>query len=383
MQQYNYPTIIYYGAGSVNALADKLQENEYKKILIVTDKTLVNLGISNELIIELEKGDLPFAVFDGTQPNPTDEHVQEGLAVYREQKCDSIIALGGGSPIDTAKVIKIMVSHPPPLSQYEDGKGGDRLIINPMPPLYAIPTTAGTGSEVGRSAVIIMKDTGEKTIFFHPELMPSIAVLEPKFSRVLPPQITAATGIDAFSHNLEAYLASGFHPMADGIALEGIKLIISNLPVVYKNGNNLDARGKMLMAASMGATAFQKGLGMIHSLAHPLSAKYNMHHGLANALLLPFAVAFLEKSDLNNDQKRRLEIVLQLFIDAGFAEHSLSEACKNFFISLGIEFKLSKHSVPESDLEVLSEQAFRDPCHATNMIPVTKGDLLFLYKSAF
>ncbi|MHC4714575.1 MAG: iron-containing alcohol dehydrogenase, partial [Planctomycetota bacterium] len=376
MQQFNFPTVIYYGEGALSALAAKIAENKHKKVLVVTDRTLVEIGVAKEVTDELDAAGVAHEIFDGVQPNPTDEDVAKGREAYSAAGCDSIVALGGGSPMDAAKVIKIAVSHPGPLAQYDDAKGGDKLIVNSMPPLYAIATTAGTGSEVGRSALLVMTETRAKTVFFHPRLIPDIAVLEPKLTAGLPADITAATGVDAFVHSLEAYLATGFHPMADGIALEGMKLVIDNLPVAYRGGSDLEARARMLIASAMGATAFQKGLGMIHSLGHPLSARKKMHHGLACALMTPASLEFIEKSGLGEDDRKRLETVRKLFSDAGVERDTLTAACKSFMESLGIEFGLANHGVAESDLDQLAEDAFRDPCHPTNMVPVTKEDLL-------
>ena len=393
MQQYNYPTIILFGEGSLKALADRIR-GHVRHVLIVTDATLVKAGLAAKVTEALQAGGtggkaaggeavLRVTVFDGTHPNPIEEDVEKGLQAYQQGGCDALIALGGGSPMDTAKVIRLMAAHPGPLAQYDDAKGGDKLIRNPMPPLYAIPTTSGTGSEVGRSGVIILRETGKKTIFFHPKLMPDIAVLEPALTAGLPPHITAATGIDAFTHCLEAYLAPGFHPMADGVALEGIRLILKSLPAAYADGSDLEARGAMQMAAAMGATAFQKGLGMIHSLAHPLSARYNTHHGLANALLLPDALAFLEGRPLDAAARARLKTVQDLFAEAGLAKATLSESCRAFFSSLGVPFGLRHHKVPQADLETLSQDAFEDTCHASNIIPVKREDMLAVYLAAF
>jgi 4-hydroxybutyrate dehydrogenase len=309
--------------------------------------------------------------------------VEKGAAIFETNNCDSIVALGGGSPMDAAKVIKVAATHPAPLAQYDDALGGDRLIVNPMPPLYAIATTSGTGSEVGRSGVIVMRKTQKKTIFFAPALMPDIAVLVPRLTSGLPAHITVATGIDAFTHSLEAWLAPGFHPLADGLALEGMRLCIDNLETCYSDGQNLEARGRMQLAATMGATAFQKGLGMIHSLAHPLSAQHSTHHGLANALLLPASIEFIENSDLNDEQSARLETVIALFHQAGLAKDSLSATCRSWFTTLGIKFGLNNHNIPEDNLQYLSEQAFEDPCHSCNIIPVTKEDLLGVYRKAY
>jgi alcohol dehydrogenase class IV len=382
MYQYNYPTTILLGQGALKSFCERLKEKNHKRILIVSDRTLTRLGIVDQITGLLSSIKLSFAIYDDTRPNPIEEDVEKGVEAYKSNGCDSLIAIGGGSPMDVAKVIKIMASNPSPLSQYDDALGGDRLITHPMPPLYAIPTTAGTGSEVGRSGVIIMRGTGRKTIFFHPDLMPRIAVLEPALTAELPPHITAATGIDAFSHCLEAYFASGFHPIADGIALQGIELILTWLPAAYEDGKNLEAREKMQIAAAMGAAAFQKGLGMVHSLAHPLSSMYDIHHGLANALMFPAAMEFLENADLSEEQRRRISKVRALFAEVGLIHIALSECLKEFIPALGIEPGLCKYKVPESDIEKLSAEAFHDGCHASNMIPVTKDDLLKVYRAA-
>jgi 4-hydroxybutyrate dehydrogenase len=382
MRQYNYPTIILFGEGALAELGKRLR-GRTGKALIVTDATLAKAGLAGRVAAALREEGVESAIFDGTHPNPVEEDVEKGLEAYRAGGCDALIALGGGSPMDTAKVIRFMATHPGPLAQYDDAKGGDKLIVNPMPPLYAIPTTAGTGSEVGRSGVIILKATGKKTIFFHPRLMPDIAVLEPSLTAGLPPHITAATGIDAFTHCLEAYFVDSFHPMADGIALEGIRLILKALPAAYADGGDLEARGAMQMAAAMGATAFQKGLGMIHSLAHPLSARYNTHHGLANALLLPESLAFLESRPLTPAARAKLGRVLGLFAEAGLAKPSLPESVRSFIGSLGVTFGLREHKVPQGDLGPLSQDAFEDSCHASNLVPVKREDLLSVYQAAW
>jgi 4-hydroxybutyrate dehydrogenase len=251
-----------------------------------------------------------------------------------------------------------------------------------MPALYAIPTTAGTGSEVGRSGVIILRDTGRKTIIFHPELLPSIAVLEPELTAGMPPFLTAATGMDAFVHCLEAYFVNMFHPMADGIALQGMELILTWLPVACKNGANLEAREKMLIASSMGAVAFQKGLGMIHSMAHPLSSLYGLHHGLANALVLPDSILHLEQARLSPEQMAKIQKVRSIFAECGLGRPSLSESCRTFCEQVGIPMGLSKNKVPEDGLAKLSAEALKDGCHGSNMIPVVEGDFLKVLKAS-
>jgi alcohol dehydrogenase class IV len=382
MQRYNFPTIIYCGRGSLQAFVETLKGKSHRRTLIVTDRTLEKIGLLKQLTSRLNTGGIPYALFADTQPNPTEEDVEKGTAAYLENTCDSLIALGGGSPMDVAKVIKIMAVHPGPLSRYDEATGGDRLITQPMPPLYAIPTTAGTGSEVGRSAVIIMRETGRKTIYFHPSLMPNMAILEPELTAGLPPHITAATGIDAFTHSLEAYFAPGLHPMADGIALQGMELVLDWLPVACRESENLEARERMLLAATMGATAFQKGLGMIHSLAHPLSSRCGTHHGLANALLLPSGIAFLERANLNEEQKNRIARVRSMFAERGMDKGSLSESCRDFIQDLGMRLGLSAHGIREEGLGQLSDEAFGDPCHHSTMIPVGRDDLLEVYRAA-
>ena len=382
MVQYNYPTTILLGQGSLAEFGKRLKSKNHKKILIVADKTLEQMGIVKKLTDVLSSQGITYDLFTDIHPNPIEEDVEKGVIAYREGNCDSIIGLGGGSPIDVAKVIKVMVTNPPPMERYDDAKGGDAFIKGPMPALYAIPTTSGTGSEVGRSGVIILRDTGRKTIIFHPELLPSIAVLEPELTAGMPPFLTAATGMDALVHCLEAYFVNMFHPMADGIALQGLELVLKWLPEACKNGTNLDAREKMQIASSMGATAFQKGLGMVHSMAHPLSSLHGLHHGLANALVLPGSILHLEQAHLTTEQMAKIQKVRGIFTECGLARGSLSESCRAFCDMVGIPMGLAKNKVPADGLVKLSEEAFKDSCHLSNMIPVTRDDFLKVLKAA-
>ena len=252
--------------------------------------------------------------------------------------------------------------------------------------MYAIPTTAGTGSEVGRSSVITLPDTGRKTIFFHPDLMPDIAVLDPKLTIGLPPHITAATGMDAFTHCMEAYLVDSFHPMADAIALEGIKMIIENLPKVIENPKDLDARGQMLLSASIGATAFQKGLGMIHSMAHPLSAENNIHHGLANALLIKFCLEFTLNKAMETENQRllnKLETIGDIISCNTLDNISyIHDILSTFINNIGISLGLSKHGIIAENIPNLARLAYEDSCHATHPFPVTMEDFTAVYTRA-
>lgn len=383
MKQFNFPTVLLYGEGALSEGCKRIKNFKYRKPLLVTDKTLVQIGLVDTVVQQLKNFGVETVIFDETHPNPIEEDCIRGAKVYLDNSCDSVIAVGGGSPMDAAKGIMVLATHEGPLAKYDDAKGGDQYIINPLPPLVAIATTAGTGSEVGRSGVIIIKETNAKTIIFHPTMMPKLAILEPTLTTGLPPHITAATGIDAFTHCLEAYFASGFHPMADGIAIEGMKLVLDNLATAVKDGSNLEARSKMLLAASMGATAFQKGLGMIHSLAHPLSSECGLHHGLANALMLPMSVAYLEQKELSQDGRARIDAVHKLFQDRGLSKGTLAESCYAYFESLGIKFGLRHYNVKEEQLKTIAHKAMLDVCHQSNMLPMNEAGFLEVLQAGY
>ena len=386
MNQYNFPTVLFYGADALKDLAPAIQKRGLKSLLLVTDPGLVQIGLADSVKSTLTSSGLNIEIFDNVHPNPIEEDVTTGVEMYKSGGFDGIIALGGGSAMDVAKTIRFMAVHEPPLAQYDDALGGDAKIVNPMPPLFAIPTTAGTGSEVGRSSVITLKETGRKTIFFHPGLMPDIAVLDPKLTVGLPPHITAATGMDAFTHCAEAYLVDSFHPMADALAVEGMKMIVANLPKVLDEPGNLDARGKMLLAASMGATAFQKGLGMIHSMAHPLSAEFNIHHGLANALLIKFGMEFTIAKTLETSNQalmEKLNLIGNIILNSTTEDVALlPENLNNFIHSSGISGGLEQHGILPNHISKLAQLAFEDSCHATHPFPVSIEDFHAVYTRA-
>ena len=386
MNQYNFPTVLFYGADALKDLAPAIQKRGLKSLLLVTDPGLVQIGLPDSVKSSLTSSGLNIEIFDNVHPNPIEEDVTTGVEMYKSGGFDGIIALGGGSAMDVAKTIRFMAVHEPPLAQYDDALGGDAKIVNPMPPLFAIPTTAGTGSEVGRSSVITLKETGRKTIFFHPGLMPDIAVLDPKLTIGLPPHITAATGMDAFTHCAEAYLVDSFHPMADALAVEGMKMIVANLPKVLDEPGNLDARGKMLLAASMGATAFQKGLGMIHSMAHPLSAEFNIHHGLANALLIKFGMEFTIAKTLETSNQalmEKLNLIGNIILNSTTEDiELLPENLNNFIHNLGISGGLEQHGILPNHIPKLAQLAFEDSCHATHPFPVSIEDFHAVYTRA-
>ena len=382
VHQFNYPTTILYGAGALAELANRLSTSG-DTFLLVTDSGLVSAGLADRVLAALRSKTVGVELFSGVHANPVEADVRAGVALYRSCKASAIIALGGGSPMDAAKAIAVAATHDGPISKFDDTKGGDRHITNALPTIYAIATTAGTGSEVGRCAVIIAEDTKAKTVVFHPDLLPRIAVLDPELTTGLPKWVTAATGLDAFAHCVETYFAKGFHPMADAIALGGMELVIKHLPLVYDNGDNIESRGHMLIASTMGATAFQKGLGMIHSLAHPLSTRYQIHHGLANALLMPLVFAWqlsAKRDCFTPDLLARYERVAQLFTDSAGAD-DLPGAIANLCARVGIEHALTELGLAEEDIPLLAAEAFNDPCHALNPIPMTADDLAAAYRA--
>ncbi len=384
--QFNFPTVLFYGANSIHDLPPTVKMKNINRFLLVTDPGLVSIGMAEKILHIFKDSGLKMEIFDGVHSNPIEEDVTSGVNMFHSGEFEALVALGGGSAMDVAKTIRFMAVHEPPLSQYDDAIGGEKKIINPMPSMFAIPTTAGTGSEVGRSSVITLPKTGKKTIFFHPDLMPDIAVLDPTLTVGLPPHITAATGMDAFTHCLEAYLVDSFHPMADAIAIQGMKMIIENLPKVIEDPTDLDARGQMLLSASIGATAFQKGLGMIHSMAHPLSVEHSIHHGLANALLIKFGLEFtIDKAikTANKELLNKLEIIGNIIScntldDIIYIPDILNKFISNIKITLG----LSKHGIQGENIQNLGRLALEDTCHSTHPFPLTIEDFIAVYTRA-
>ncbi|MGZ5957933.1 MAG: iron-containing alcohol dehydrogenase, partial [Myxococcaceae bacterium] len=289
---FSWPTRVVLGPGALRRLPEEVRRLGLHRPLVVTDAGVVKAGLVDRVISILGEAGLVHVLFDRVTPDPTERDVFAGLEAYRTGGCDGIIALGGGSPLDAAKLVQLLTSHAPPLSQYDDATGGDRFVVHPLPPLIAIPTTAGTGSEVSRSGVAFLQDTRRKTVIFAPALLPRVAICDPELTYGLPPRATAATGLDAFTHCLEAYLSNGFHPLADAVAIDGIRRVARSLPVVMQEPTHLHARLDMMIAAMEGAMAFQKGLGNAHALAHALTPIAGLHHGLANAVVLPSVMAF-------------------------------------------------------------------------------------------
>ena len=290
---WNYPTAVKFGIGRIKELADHCRALGMHNPLLVTDAGLASLPMTQTVLADLQSAGLGAALFADIRPNPVGANVEAGLAAYRRGGHDGVVAFGGGSGLDIGKLIAFMSGQTRPIWDFEDiGDWWTRADPAGIAPIIAVPTTAGTGSEVGRAAVVTDESNHTKKIIFHPKIMPSIVICDPALSVGMPPKITAGTGMDALSHCLEAYCAPGFHPLADGVAVEGMRLIATALPRVMQDPNDLDARAEMMAAAAMGATAFQKGLGGMHALAHPIGALFDSHHGMTNATLMPYVLAF-------------------------------------------------------------------------------------------
>ena len=290
---WNYPTAVKFGVGRIKELADHCRALGMHKPMLVTDAGLASLPMTQTVLADLQSAGLGAALFADIRPNPVGANVEAGLAAYRRGGHDGVVAFGGGSGLDIGKLIAFMSGQTRPIWDFEDiGDWWTRADPAGIAPIIAVPTTAGTGSEVGRAAVVTDESNHTKKIIFHPKIMPSIVICDPALSVGMPPKITAGTGMDALSHCLEAYCAPGFHPLADGVAVEGMRLIATALPRVMQDPSDLDARAEMMAAAAMGATAFQKGLGGMHALAHPIGALFDSHHGMTNATLMPYVLAF-------------------------------------------------------------------------------------------
>jgi len=373
---WNYPTTVWVGENRIKDLTQACIVLKINKPLLVTDKDLVNLAMIKNVTSEIKKNFNELNIFSNFSGNPVGENVEEGVDEFKKNNCDGVIAIGGGSALDVGKAIAFMSGQTRPIWDFEDiGDYWKRADEKNIAPIIAVPTTAGTGSETGRASAIINKISGVKKIIFHPKFLPSIVILDPVLTVDLSPRLTAATGMDALAHNLEAFCAPGFHPMADGIAIEGMKLIKKSLLKVFKNGKDLKARADLLAAASMGSTAFQKGLGAIHSLSHPINSQFNVHHGLSNAIFMPYVLTF-NKSII---ESRIVSICDYLNLDKNF--DSFLNWILDLRKELNIPHKLS--DVVESskiDLDKLSKMALEDPSTTSNPKKMTVDDMKILYE---
>ncbi len=373
---WNYPTNMWFGLNRIKDIQKACDDLNIKNPLIVTDPGILQTDIINKINNSLNQ---KANIFSDVKSNPTGQNVEEGIKQFNQNNHDGVIAVGGGSGMDTGKGIAFMSKQNRPLWDFEDiGDWWTRANRDVIFPIIAVPTTAGTGSETGRASVFTNEETKEKKIIFHPKMLPSIVILDPDLTIPLPPSLTAFTGMDALAHCLEAYSSNNFHPLSQGIALEGMKIIKDNLILVYNDGKNLKARANMLATSSMGSIAFQKGLGAIHSLSHPIGAIYNTHHGLTNAVFMPYVLL------------RNKEVIESKIIDLS-RYLNLPQPSFNTFLDWILELRQSL-SIPhtlkdliddESNFEKMSLMAFNDPSTASNPIELNDKDFLKLYQQSF
>jgi alcohol dehydrogenase class IV len=367
---------VWIGENRIDDLSLACKELNILNPLFVTDKDLVSLPMTVEIITNLKNSFSKLDIFSDFTGNPTGKNITEGVKIYNNNSCDGVIAFGGGSALDVGKAIAFMCGQTRPIWDFEDiGDYWKRAEESKISSIIAIPTTAGTGSETGRASAIINEETGVKKIIFHPKFMPAIVILDPILTLDLPPRITAATGMDALAHNLEAFCAPGFHPMADGIALEGMRLVKNSLIEAVKNGKNINARLEMLTAASMGSTAFQKGLGAIHSLSHPVNAQFNVHHGLSNAIFMPYVLTF-NRTEIS---EKIVSACDYLGLEKSFDKFLqwILDLRKEFNIPHTLSEIVEKEKI---DLDKLSKMACDDPSTYSNPKKLTVADMKTLYQ---
>jgi alcohol dehydrogenase class IV len=374
---WSYPTAIRFGPGRIKELAEACKSAGINRPLLVTDAGLAKLPIAERAMSLLKEAGLPASMFADVQPNPVDANVETGVAVFRDGKHDGVVAFGGGSGLDTGKVIAFMAGQTRPLWDFEDiGDWWTRADADKIAPVVAVPTTAGTGSEVGRAGVITQEATHTKKVIFHPKMMPKVVICDPELTVGMPPYITAGTGMDALAHCLEAYCAQSYHPMAEGLAVEGMRLVFENLPKAVVDGNDLEARAHMMSAAAMGGASFQKGLGAIHALSHPVGALYHTHHGMTNGVFMPYVLVF---------NRPAIEAKIErlggfLGIDGGF--DGFLKAVLDLRKQIGVPHDLGGLKVDGSKAETIAEMAVVDPTAGGNPIPITKESARRLFDAA-
>jgi len=373
---WSYPTTIKFGAGRIKELGDACAATGMKNPLLVTDKGLANLPITQETLDIMEAAGLGRAMFSEVDPNPNEKNLEAGVAVYNAGNHDGVIAFGGGSGLDLGKMVAFMAGQTRPLWDYEDiGDWWTRADADAIAPIIAVPTTAGTGSEIGRASVITNSETHVKKIIFHPKVLPSVVICDPELTVGMPNFITAGTGMDAFAHCLEAYSSPHYHPMSQGIAVEGLRLVKEYLPRAYADGSDIEARAHMMSAAAMGATAFQKGLGAVHAISHPIGAVYNTHHGTTNAVVIPPVLDF-NRSYIEG----RIEVLNgYLGLSGGF------DGFKNYVLelndSLGIPKNLGEMGVGTDRIDELAAMAMEDPSVGGNPVAMTLENTTELLKA--
>lgn len=372
---WSYPTAIKFGAGRIRELAEACAQVGIKRPLLVTDRGLATLPVTVSTLDVMEEAGLGRAIFSEVDPNPNEVNLEAGVKVFKEGQHDGVIAFGGGSGLDLGKMVAFMAGQTRPLWDFEDiGDWWTRANPETIAPIIAVPTTAGTGSEVGRASVITNAQTAEKKIIFHPKVLPSVVICDPELTVGMPPAITAGTGLDAFAHCVEAFSSPHYHPMSQGIALEGMRLVIENLPRAYKVGTDIEARAHMMSAAAMGATAFQKGLGAIHALSHPIGAMHHTHHGTTNAICMP-AVLQLNREVIAG---RFDKAAGYLGVEGGF--EGFCEFVDRFNDSLGIPKRVSDLGASGYDMDRLIKGALADPSCGGNPVPLTQGNVKRLFE---
>jgi len=374
---WNYPTAVRFGAGRIAELPDALKVAGIKKPLLVTDAGLAALPVTQKVLADLKAGGIEVGLFSDVKPNPISANVEAGIKVLREGGYDGVIAFGGGSGLDTAKVIAFMAGQTRPMWDFEDiGDWWTRADPKGIFPIVAVPTTAGTGSEVGRAGVITDETTHTKKVIFHPLMMPKVVIADPELTVGMPKFITVGTGMDALAHCLEAYCAPGYHPLADGIAVEGIRLVFENLPKVVANPNDIEARGHMMSAAAMGATAFQKGLGAIHALSHPVGALYDTHHGMTNAVFMPYVLA-ANKSAIEGKIAR-----LAAYIGLAPSFEAFLHAVIGLRLRLDVPHTLKDFGVDGAQRDKIGDMAIVDPTAGGNPVELTRERALDIFDRA-
>jgi alcohol dehydrogenase class IV len=372
---WSYPTAMRFGAGRITEIADACRASGISKPLLVTDKGLASMDITTKTLDLLDAAGLGRGLFSEVDPNPTDLNAAEGVKVYQDGGYDGVVAFGGGSGLDLAKVIAFMAGQTRPLWDFEDiGDWWTRANADAIAPIVAVPTTAGTGSEVGRASIITKVDTAEKKIIFHPKMLPSVVICDPELTVGMPKFLTAGTGLDAFAHCVEAYSSPHYHPMSQGIALEGMRLVVDYLPRAYADGTDLEARGHMMSAAAMGATAFQKGLGAIHALSHPIGAVHHTHHGTTNAVCMPAVLQFNKSAIADRFDKA----AGYLGISGGF--DGFCAFVDEFNASMNIPKTLTELGVKDPNIEELTAAALRDPSTGGNPIEMTVENTRALFE---
>ena len=374
---WSFPTAVRFGVGRISELAEACRAAGISRPLLVTDSGLAKMEITAQAMAVLSTAGLPAGMFSDVQPNPVGTNLDDGVAAFRNGGHDGVVAFGGGSGLDLGKLIAFMSGQTRPVWDFEDvGDYWTRADADTIAPIIAVPTTAGTGSEVGRAGVLTHEESHTKKVIFHPKMMPATVICDPELTVGMPPAVTAGTGMDALAHCLEAYCAPGYHPMAEGIAVEGMRLVFENLPKAVADGSDIEARAHMMSAAAMGATAFQKGLGAIHSLSHPVGSLYNTHHGMTNAVFMPYVLAF--NREAINGKIGRLAAWLGIGNDF---EHFL-QAVIDLREKIGVPHTLEGLGVYDQQIDKIAAMAIVDPTAAGNPVELTVDAAKKIFRAA-